>query len=238
MLMSDFKHDYVRAVQGSARRRRSGAGCARCSTRWTVPGARPSGAKACRGDAVELRAALDLRYIGQWHELTVAVELPLDVDAAAAAFHAEHDRHFGHASPGAPIELLALRLGAVGRTAEARAGRRPGDRAADARRGQRPVWDATRVRASRRRSGTAGHWRSRRRSTARRSSSSRAPRSSCRAASRSPSTPTARSWSSAASAAPRSPAASRAWRPADRRGPGVPGSVAAWKRAPGRHSYV
>ena len=45
------------------------------------------------GEAVELRAALDLRYIGQWHELTVPVELPLDVDGRReAAFHAEHDR--------------------------------------------------------------------------------------------------------------------------------------------------
>ena len=107
-----------------------------------MPGATPSAREGVTGRAVELRAALDLRYVGQWHELTVAVELPLDVDAAAAAFHAEHDRLFGHASPGAPIELLALRLSAVGRTREARA--RPRHRTTarlDARRGERPVWD-------------------------------------------------------------------------------------------------
>ena len=33
MLMSDFKHDYVRAYKTAARRRRRGAACARCSTR-------------------------------------------------------------------------------------------------------------------------------------------------------------------------------------------------------------
>ena len=122
--------------QDPARRRRSGA-AARAVRRDGPRRARHAPrAKACRGDAVELRAALDLRYVGQWHELTVAVELPLDVDAAAAAFHAEHDRHFGHASPGAPIEVLALRLSAVGRTQKPDPARAPDDREADARRGR------------------------------------------------------------------------------------------------------
>jgi N-methylhydantoinase A len=92
-------------------------------------------------DAIELRAALDLRYIGQWHELTVAVELPIDVAAVAAAFHAEHDRLFGHASPGAPIEMLAVRLAAVGRTEKPDLVRGPDEGAADAPLGERPVWD-------------------------------------------------------------------------------------------------
>ena len=91
---------------------------------------------------MELRASLDLRYIGQWHELTVAVDLPLDVDAAEAAFHAEHDRLFGHASPGAPVEVLAV-APQRGR-ADARSRRSPAAQTtseADARRGERPVWD-------------------------------------------------------------------------------------------------
>jgi N-methylhydantoinase A len=93
------------------------------------------------GEAVQLRASLDLRYIGQWHELTVAVELPLDVDAADADFHAEHDRLFGHASPGAPVELLAARLSAVGRTEKPELVAGLDGPAGDARSGERPVWD-------------------------------------------------------------------------------------------------
>ena len=93
------------------------------------------------GEAVELRAALDLRYVGQWHELTVDVELPLDPDAAAAAFHAEHDRLFGHASPGAPSRCsrCGSARSAAPRSRSSEWPRRP---EVDARRGERPVWDA------------------------------------------------------------------------------------------------
>ena len=85
--------------------------------------------------------SLDLRYVGQWHELTVAVDLPLDVDAADAAFHAEHDRRFGHASPGAPVEVLAARLSAIGRTQKPPLADGLDGPAGDARRGERPAWD-------------------------------------------------------------------------------------------------
>ena len=207
--MSDFKHDYVRAYKTPL----ADADPARLRALFeemSAAGRDTLAREGMTGEAVELRAALDLRYIGQWHELTVAVELPLDVDAAAAAFHAEHDRLFGHASPGAPVEVLALRLGAVGRTEKPELGSGPDDLEADARRGERPVWDP-----DERAFVPAPVWDGRTLPvsstlTARRSSSSRAPRSSCRAASRSTSTPTARSRSTAASAAPRSRAGSRA----------------------------
>jgi N-methylhydantoinase A len=99
------------------------------------------GREGVTGRAVEMRAWLDLRYIGQWHELTLAVELPLDVAGAQAAFHAEHDRLFGHASPGASIEMLALRLSAVGRTEKPEVARGPEDVALGAPSGERPMWD-------------------------------------------------------------------------------------------------
>jgi N-methylhydantoinase A len=140
MLVSDFRHDYVRACKtplaeadpvqlGSLFEEMSAAG------RDTL------GREGVSGRAVQLRTWLDLRYIGQWHELTVAVERPLDVASVAATFHAEHDRLFGHASPGAPIEMLALRLSAVGQTEKPELARGPDDIAHDAPKGERPVWD-------------------------------------------------------------------------------------------------
>ena len=137
MLLSDFKHDHVRAYKSPL----AGSDPVRLRTLFeemSASGRDTLSREGMTGEAVELRAALDLRYIGQWHELTVAVELPLDVDAAAAAFHAEHDRLFGHASPGAPVEVLALRLGAVGRTEKPELVSAPDDLEADARRGERP----------------------------------------------------------------------------------------------------
>jgi N-methylhydantoinase A len=67
-------------------------------------------------DRISLRGALDLRYVGQWHELTLAVELPIDLNASALAFHVEHDRLFGHSSPDAEVEVLAVRVSAIGET--------------------------------------------------------------------------------------------------------------------------
>ena len=70
--------------------------------------------------AISFKAALDLRYVGQWHELQV----PLDWEPGGAPaigdmedrFHAEHDRTFGYASSSSAIECLAVRLSAVGAT--------------------------------------------------------------------------------------------------------------------------
>jgi N-methylhydantoinase A len=68
--------------------------------------------------AMELIRQADLRYVGQSHELT----LPLAHDPAdlAARFHAEHRRVYGINAPGEPIELVGLRLAAVGRIARPR----------------------------------------------------------------------------------------------------------------------
>jgi N-methylhydantoinase A len=52
---------------------------------------------------------LDARYFGQAYELTI----PFTEDIAAA-FHAAHERAYGHALPGRGIELVNLRLQAAG----------------------------------------------------------------------------------------------------------------------------
>ena len=140
MLMSDFKHDHVRAYKtplADADPRRLRA----LFDEMTRAGRDTLEREGVGPGAVELRPALDVRYVGQWHELTVDVELPLDAAAAAAAFHAEHDRLFGHASPGTPVEVLALRLSAIGRTEKPALRSGPDEPEVDARRGERPVWD-------------------------------------------------------------------------------------------------
>jgi N-methylhydantoinase A len=140
MLLSDFKHDYVRAYKTPL----ADADPVQLHVlfeQMIAAGRDTLAGEGVTGEAVELRASLDLRYVGQWHELTVAVDLPLDVDAAAAAFHAEHDQLFGHASHGAPVEVLAVRVSALGRTEKPEIVSGPDDVEADARRGERPVWD-------------------------------------------------------------------------------------------------
>jgi N-methylhydantoinase A len=67
-----------------------------------------------------LTASADMRYRGQSYE----IETPLDADAVEsadtaailAAFHAEHERIFGHADPQATVQLVNLRLVISGAT--------------------------------------------------------------------------------------------------------------------------
>ena len=69
----------------------------------------------------ECRLAADLRYRGQAFELTVAWDDPGPTTAGLAhliaAFHAQHRRRFSYANPADPIEIVTLRLVAIGRLA-------------------------------------------------------------------------------------------------------------------------
>ncbi len=62
---------------------------------------------------IRLEPALDLRYRGQSYELTVPLTA-LQAERIAADFHAAHARRYGYAQPGAPIEVVNLRLTARG----------------------------------------------------------------------------------------------------------------------------
>jgi N-methylhydantoinase A/oxoprolinase/acetone carboxylase beta subunit len=57
-------------------------------------------AAALVGAGARVETAVDCRYVGQSHELTVA---------RPDEFPAEHERRNGHARPGAPVEVIAVR---------------------------------------------------------------------------------------------------------------------------------
>jgi N-methylhydantoinase A len=52
----------------------------------------------------------DVRYAGQSFDVATRLGERTDLGAIAERFHAEHRLLFGHASPGTPIEIIALRL--------------------------------------------------------------------------------------------------------------------------------
>lgn len=65
--------------------------------------------------AVQLRYAADMRYLGQSSQLTVPMPLgPFDAAALHAAFERLYRDTFGYAADGEPVELVNLRLSAVG----------------------------------------------------------------------------------------------------------------------------
>jgi len=77
-------------------------------------------------EAMSFQASADLRYLGQAHEINVALPggdlgpleprtiEPASIDRLETAFHSEHQRRYGHATPDEPIELVAVRVQAVG----------------------------------------------------------------------------------------------------------------------------
>jgi N-methylhydantoinase A len=119
MLLSDLKHDFVRtyptplAAFDLARFAGLCAAMAR-EARETLDSERvPAGRQ-------HLQFSLDLRYVGQYHEVSLPLTpddiQALDLDSVSARFHARHDQLYGYAVPNAPLELVTVRLTASGET--------------------------------------------------------------------------------------------------------------------------
>lgn len=73
-------------------------------------------------DKVHNRLGLDLRYLRQYHEVTIEISQEEadsgDVESIVNRFHAQHDKLYGYSleDRGTPVELINMRLTAVGRT--------------------------------------------------------------------------------------------------------------------------
>lgn len=119
MLLSDLKHDFVRTYTTPLAKldvKRFQELCAAMETeaRSTLTHERVPRAKQ------KFHFSADVRYVGQFHEVNVALcEQDLqqpDMDALAARFHARHDQLYGYAVSTTPMELVTLRLTAIGTT--------------------------------------------------------------------------------------------------------------------------
>jgi N-methylhydantoinase A len=140
MLMSDFKHDFVRAYKATIEGADLGL-VAGLLAEMEAQGRATLKRERVEPGRIEARNALDLRYVGQWHELTLPVGA-LDVAQIASAFHAQHDLLFGYSSPEMPVEILACRVTTVGRAPKLAQLALPETRGGpdEARVGERPVW--------------------------------------------------------------------------------------------------
>jgi N-methylhydantoinase A len=67
---------------------------------------------AAESPGAGLERMADLRYEGQSYELTV----PWDAANPGLLFHGEHEQTYGYANPEMPVEVVTLRVRAVGRT--------------------------------------------------------------------------------------------------------------------------
>ena len=95
-----------------------------------------------------MQRSADLRYHGQSFELAVTVPpgslSAADVVRLREQFHAMHERAYGYAAPEDAVELVNVRLAAVGATPKPRRTPLPvgGPTATRARKGQRDIWFA------------------------------------------------------------------------------------------------
>jgi N-methylhydantoinase A len=149
MLRSDLKHDYVRSYHTPL----DAQGLDRDRFQFALRSMLDEANDTLAGEGIAAEArrfayALDLRYLGQYHEVRVDVpEAELagpDTGAIAGRLHRTHNRLYGYdlESDGTAIELVNLRLSATGITEKPPIAREPRvEAAADcARKGARPVF--------------------------------------------------------------------------------------------------
>lgn len=70
-------------------------------------------AEGVPADNMTIEPLLDMRYRGQSYELTI----PFSPDFGEA-FHTAHAQTYGHSEPGVPVEIVNVRLRAIGRLAQ------------------------------------------------------------------------------------------------------------------------
>ncbi len=120
MLVADLRHDFVRGFAG----RLSEIDIHRAEALVNEMVAEGEALLADEGVALDDRqyiVSADVRYPGQHHEVTVNFEVG-DIDAAhpekitriAELFHASHEQLYGFAQANEDVELMSLRVAAVG----------------------------------------------------------------------------------------------------------------------------
>jgi N-methylhydantoinase A len=90
-------------------------------------------------EQMSLERLIDMRYLGQWRSLAVPVSSPLDLEQAAATFHAEHLREYNFRRDDAPVEIYRLNVKAIGVTPKAELARREPTGLTPSPRSRRPV---------------------------------------------------------------------------------------------------
>lgn len=67
-------------------------------------------------DSIDVAMSIDCRYVGQGFEIPVPLEGWSEdaLDRVSQAFHEDHRRLYGHANESEPVELVTLRLSALG----------------------------------------------------------------------------------------------------------------------------
>ncbi len=121
MLASDLQHDFVRSFVCVLAQVNWGE-LERLIDRLIRDGAALLARESIPEERRQYDLALDCRYVKQYHEVSFPVPVDhvrrADAESITAAFHTEHQRMFGYSleAEGTPVELINVRLRAVGLT--------------------------------------------------------------------------------------------------------------------------
>lgn len=147
MLLGDLKHDYVRSYITPF------SSIDKHFLLSLYDQMRNAGIETLRKegieeDSIEFHPVLDLRYVGQYHEVQLSVPwndvLSYSLDKIRKAFHQEHNRLFGYSleEDATETELINVRLRVIGRIDKPQflGGNQTGVSLESALKGERPVY--------------------------------------------------------------------------------------------------
>jgi N-methylhydantoinase A len=125
MLMSDLKHSFVKTY-ATPLLRADAARFQACFEEMRRTGVELLAGEGIPESQAECVYSLDLRYVNQYHEVSVEVGAEevaaCDFEAMARRFHPKHNALYGYSleAEGAPVELINMRLVTVGVTRKPR----------------------------------------------------------------------------------------------------------------------
>ena len=116
LLTADLFHDYARSVVVNASDL-DAVEAEKLFCEMEGEGRAALGAEGVEPQVMGFQRQMDLRYMGQSYELTV--DVPADgggFSDCVEAFHLRHEEIYGYSAPKEPVEVISLRLRAIGKT--------------------------------------------------------------------------------------------------------------------------
>jgi N-methylhydantoinase A len=116
MLQTDMRHDLVRSFYHPL------AGLEAVTVTATFQELQSEGSELLAGEGIPatdryFAGSADMRYVGQEYTVNVPINGTVDLREVGEAFHDTHRVRYGHSTPGAPVEFVALRIAGFGKVA-------------------------------------------------------------------------------------------------------------------------
>lgn len=143
MLVCDFQHDYVQSQKWDL----TTIDTDELKQLWAEMaerGRRTLHTEGVEDKDIEFLPSMDMRYKGQWFEINVPLDPSslesVDLEEIVAEFHRLHDIQFGYHSDDSPIDVLNVRLAAIGRVGGSVGNTEEAPEGADPISGSREIW--------------------------------------------------------------------------------------------------